>query len=110
MALDFLPGVGELPPPPERSDGKEPKVLAVDVQAILRAKIQPGKDEGASVGAIAEAADVSTRTVYRVLQGTSPVLSLNTADRLCLAADGHLSMCRLVWGNDPNVDLVTSYF
>lgn len=108
--LNFLPSRGELPPPPEEHEGAEPRVLAKDVQAILRSKVLPGQNEGDSVAAIAERAGVSTRTVYRVLQGTSPTLALNTADRLCLAADAHLSTCRLVWGSNPDKDLITSYF
>jgi hypothetical protein len=55
------------------------------------------EDEGDSVATIAEKADTSTRTVYRVLAGTTKTLSLDLADRLCLAADAHLAECRLQW-------------
>jgi hypothetical protein len=72
--------------------------LTEDVQVILRRVVRPDQDdEGASVATIAEKADTSTRTVYRVLAGTTKTLSLSLADRLCIAADAHLSECRLSW-------------
>lgn len=83
----------------ETHDGPEPRVLTADVQAILREKIRPGnEDAGESVALIAERAGVSTRTVYRVLNPdeSKPTISLGLADALCLAADSHLSHCRLV--------------
>jgi hypothetical protein len=68
------------------------------VQAILRRIVRPDQeDEGDSVATIAEKANTSTRTVYRVLAGTTKTLSLDLADRLCIAADAHLSECRLSW-------------
>jgi hypothetical protein len=88
----------------ETHDGPEPRVLTHDVQAILRGIIRPGDDDsGESVSLIAERARVSTRTVYRVLKpaarddGQPPTISLDLADRLCLAADSHLKLCRLYW-------------
>jgi hypothetical protein len=52
--------------------------------------VQPGDDSsGESVTLIAENADVSARTVYRVLGGDKPTLSLELGDRLCLAAGTH---------------------
>jgi DNA-binding transcriptional regulator/RsmH inhibitor MraZ len=73
-------------------------VLTEDVQVILRRVVRPDQeDEGDSVATIAEKADTSTRTVYRVLAGTTKTLSLDLADRLCIAADAHLSECRLSW-------------
>lgn len=76
----------------------EPRVPTDDVRAILNRIVQPGHEsEGDSVATIAEKADTSTRTVYRVLAGTTKTLSLDLADRLCLAADAHLSECRLTW-------------
>lgn len=83
----------------ETHDGPEPRVLAVDVQAILRAVIRPGDpDAGASVALIAKRAGVSPRTVYRVLtpDENKPTISLGLADALCLAADSHLAHCRIV--------------
>lgn len=88
----------------EMHSGPEPRVLTHDVQSILRGIIRPGDDDsGESVSLIAERARVSTRTVYRVLNpaarddGEPPTISLDLADRLCLAADAHLKQCRLYW-------------
>lgn len=88
----------------ESHTGPEPRVLTEDVQAILRGIIRPGDDDsGESVSLIAERAGVSTRTVYRVLNptprddGQPPTISMDLADRLCLAADSHLRACRLYW-------------
>lgn len=84
----------------EKHDGPEPRVLTEDVQAVLRLRIRPGEDDsGASVALIADAARVSTRTVYRVLNPdeSKPTISLDLADRLCIAAGVHISRCRLVW-------------
>jgi hypothetical protein len=88
----------------ETHQGSEPRVLTEDVQGILRSIIRPGDDDsGESVSLIAERARVSTRTVYRVLNpaarddGAPPTISLDLADRLCLAADSHLKECRLYW-------------
>lgn len=108
----------------ERHEGPEPRVLTQDVRAILARVIRPGEDDGGeSVTLIAEKARVSTRTVYRVLQrpkdttpdydgvevdeeGKPVSIGLDLADRLCLAAEGHLAMCRLAWPDGP----VTDYF
>lgn len=82
----------------ERHEGSEPRVLTEDVQAILRARVRPGDDDsGESVTVIAERADVSPRTVYRVLGGDKETLSLDLADKLCMAAEAHIRQCRLVW-------------
>ena len=84
----------------EKHEGPEPRVVTADVQSILRVVIQPGvEDSGESVALIAEKAGISTRTVYRVLQGTTDTISLDLADRLCLAADSHLRLCRLMWSD-----------
>lgn len=83
----------------ERHEGPEPRVLTADVQNVLRAVIRPNdEDAGVAVTAIAEAAGVSTRTVYRVLNPdeAKPDISLDLADRLCIAAGSHVSACRLV--------------
>lgn len=91
----------------ERHEGEEPKVVTADVQAILRRVIRPGDDDsGASVALIAERSKVSTRTVYRVLQGTTETISLDLADRLCLAAGAHLMQCRMRWKDGST----SSYF
>lgn len=85
----------------ETHDGPEPRVLTEDVQAVLRFRIRPGDDDaGVAVTYIAEKARVSTRTVYRVLNPdeAKTTISLDLADRLCLAAGTHIAFaCRLVW-------------
>jgi hypothetical protein len=83
----------------ERHDGPEPRVLTKDVQAVLAQKIRPGATLGESVALVAVRARVSTRTVYRVLnpEESKETISLDLADRLCVAAESHLSACRLVW-------------
>jgi hypothetical protein len=74
----------------ERHEGPEPRVITSDVQAVLRRRVRPGDDEaGDSVTLIADRADVSARTVYRVLQADKPAISLTLADALCLAAGTH---------------------
>lgn len=84
----------------------EPRVPTEDVQKILRRLVRPDEDDsGDSVATIAEKADTSTRTVYRVLAGTTKTLSLDLADRLCIAAGAHLSECRLQWPDGT----ITSY-
>jgi hypothetical protein len=88
----------------ETHSGPEPRVLTVTVQTILRDVIRPDdEDAGKSVALIAERADVSTRTVYRVLNpaerddGKPPTISLSLADKLCLAAGAHLNRTLLYW-------------
>lgn len=79
---------------------QEPRVVTADVQAILRRVIRPdAEDEGESVALIAEKADTSTRTVYRVLSRTTDSISLDLADRLVLAAEAQLFECRLVFAD-----------
>lgn len=98
----------------ERQDGPEPRVLTVDVRAILQEVVRPDSDDsGRSVALIAEKAGISTRTVYRVLNPEIPdgkkledlSINLGLADALCLAADSHISYCRLVYPDGT----VTSY-
>lgn len=76
----------------------EPQVMTEDVQRMLHAcgVFGNGKD-GESVEVIAQKARTSTRTVYRVLQVKTETIKLDLADRLVMAAGGHLSECRLVW-------------
>lgn len=88
----------------EKHDGPEPRVITADVQKILQRVVRPGDDDsGESVSLIAERARVSTRTVYRVLNPAPSkdqrpaTISLDLADRLCLAAESHLAHCRLYW-------------
>ncbi len=83
----------------ERHEGEEPKVLTADVRRLLQRVVRPGDGSGASVSLVAERAGVSTRTVYRVLQGTTETVSLDLADRLCLAAGAHLMSCRMRWSD-----------
>lgn len=81
-------------------------MLTEDVQRVLNSVIQPGKDSGAAVASIASRARVSTRTVYRVLNPdeSKETISLDLADRLCLACGTHLAFtCRLKW-DDGRVD------
>lgn len=76
----------------------EPRVLTSDVRGVLRRIIQPDADDaGDSVVALASRASTSARTIYRCLALTSETISLDLADRICLAANDHLSSCRLVW-------------
>jgi hypothetical protein len=76
----------------------EPRVITEDVARLVRRKVRPDDDDvGSSVALVAEKADTSTRTVYRVLSESTPTISLDLADRLCIAADSHLAACRLSW-------------
>lgn len=80
--------------------GPEPRVITSDVQEILRRVIKPGEDDGAAVSVIAARAKVSARTVYRCLNRdeAKETLSLDLADRLCVACGVHpKTVCRLVW-------------
>jgi hypothetical protein len=85
----------------ETHEGPEPRVLIEDAKAVLRRVVRPGDDEGGeAVAMIAERAKVSTRTVYRVLNPDpeKKTISLDLADRLCVAAGVHISFsCRLLW-------------
>jgi hypothetical protein len=76
----------------------EPRVVSEDVRRVLLRALHPGEpDFGDSVQLIANRAGRSTRTVYRVLDNSNgATISLDLADRLCLAAGGHLSECHLV--------------
>lgn len=91
------------PSEPEADKDPEPRVVTEDVAAVLRNVVRPGdEDVGKSVSLIAERADTSTRTVYRVLAQSTASISLDLADRLCGAADVHLSRCRIMWpGTKP---------
>jgi DNA-binding phage protein len=99
----------------ERHEGPEPRVLTVDIQAILRARVLPGDDaSGDSVTQIAEAAGVSARTVYRVLnpEEGKETLSLDLADKLAIAAQSHLALAnvRLAWNGWPEAGgFITEY-
>jgi hypothetical protein len=79
----------------------EPRVLTSDVGEILKQATESTADLGAhpskSVATLAETAGTSTRTVYRVLSGSTDTISLDLADRLCLAANSHVSQCRVKW-------------
>lgn len=93
----------------ETHEGPEPRVLTQDVQAILRSVIRPGVDDGESVTLIADKAHVSTRTVYRVLNPdeSKHTISLEIADKLCVAADSHIRFCRLVWPDGSMTDYMS---
>lgn len=76
----------------------EPRVVTEDVALILTAFVKPDdEDSGASVSLVAEKADTSTRTVYRVLSQSTDTINLDLADRLCLSCGQHLAACRLKW-------------
>ncbi len=75
----------------------EPEVLNDDVARVLERSVAD-EDDSETVATIAEKAGCSTRTVYRVLgRKTYDVLSLDLADRLLVAAGGHLTDCRVRW-------------
>lgn len=87
--------------------GPEPRVLTEDVQRVLQDVIKPGTEDGAAVASIADRAKVSTRTVYRVLNPdeNKVTISLDLADRLCLACGVHMAtVCRLVWDDGAVTD------
>jgi hypothetical protein len=85
----------------------EPRICTIDVATVLKEIVRPDdEDAGSSVSLIAEKANTSTRTVYRVLSESTPTISLDLADRLCLAADSHLAACRLSWPDGS----ITPYF
>lgn len=84
---------------------REPAVVTEDVRAVMREAIRPDDpDEGEAVTRMAERAETSTRTVYRVLNppntqnGLPHTISLALADRLVMAAGRHLAEigCRVV--------------
>lgn len=86
---------------------REPAVVTDDVRRVLRDVIQPDDpDAGEAVTRLAERADTSTRTVYRILNpppsdrsnGRLHTLPLALADRLVLAAGRQLAEidCRVV--------------
>lgn len=81
------------------------------MQAVLRDTINPDDpDFGESVIRFAARAEVSTRTIYRVLSGsagttTSPAsMVLDTADRLITAAGRHLNDTRALLPSGLVVD------
>lgn len=70
----------------------EPKVKADDVRQILERYISAYDymPRGEVVEVLAERGGVSTRTIYRILQGSREWLELDQADRLLIASDGNL--------------------
>ncbi len=82
----------------EEHDGPEPRVRTSDVQAILQSVVRPDEDDGVSVSLIASRAGVSTRTVYRVLNPDEKktTISLDLADRLCVACGTHISAVKVL--------------
>jgi hypothetical protein len=87
-----------LPPTPKTE--KEPRVVTADVQRVLRRVVRPDDDDsGESVVMLAQRAETSARTIYRILARTTQTISLDLADRCCLAADSHLMECRLVFAD-----------
>lgn len=80
----------------------EPRVVAEDVAAALRRggvrDDLPGAGERR--GAIADAAGVSAETLKRIEDGRTKILDLDRADRILVAAGGHIRECRLVDSRD----------
>lgn len=78
---------------------REPRVRTRDVARALQRVLAYGdeSDQGETVTLLAEKAGTSTRTVYRCLGHSSETLSLDLADRLLVAAGGHISECELIW-------------
>lgn len=77
---------------------KEPRVLTEDVQRVLRRVVRPDdENSGESVVMVAALADTSARTVYRILARNTETISLDLADRVCIACEAHLSECRLMF-------------
>lgn len=72
---------------------REPRVVADDVRKILDRYLDRAAhlQRGEAVEVLAERAEVSTRTIYRILEGNRKWLELDQADRLLLAADAHLT-------------------
>lgn len=76
----------------------EPRVLTEDVRAILIQEIRGSdEEEGDSVALLAEKADTSTRTIYRILGRKTKAVSLDLADKLLIAAGRQLNECRVIW-------------
>jgi hypothetical protein len=71
----------------------EPKVKGADVCRILEDYIlrYDHMPRGEVVEILAFRAGISTRTIYRILQGSRPWLDLGQADSLLVAADAHLN-------------------
>ena len=66
---------------------REPKVNAEDVRRLIERYIlrYDHMPRGEVVEVIAEAAGISTRTIYRILQGSREWLELDQGDRLLIA-------------------------
>ena len=95
----------------ETHEGPEPRVLAEGVRLILQRAVGSGDNPAQSVASIADRAKVSTRTVYRVLQGDKRTISLKLADALVTkGVGGHLrNGCELVWDEDTPNERVVPY-
>lgn len=76
----------------------EPKVevRGEDVAEILKRRIRPGSLEAAEVrSAIAAQAGCSTETVKRIEDDKFDWVELDRADKLIVAAGGHLAECEI---------------
>lgn len=68
------------------------RVRAGCVKAVLRSRTKAGTDAD-SVALVAERAERSPRTIYRVMDyADEKLIQLDLADRLLLAAEGHLTI------------------
>ena len=72
----------------------EPRISTRMVSIQLVAAIDSGAYD---IETIAARADVSTRTVYRVIKVWKPTVSLETGDALLVAIGSHLHPTMLVW-------------
>jgi transcriptional antiterminator len=72
---------------------REPRVYAEQVRVILERTLDKAShlQRGDAVEVLAERAGISTRTVYRILEGGREWLELDQADRLLIAAGEHLT-------------------
>jgi hypothetical protein len=91
---------------------REPQVLTEDVRRVLLDVVQPEEDDqGEAVSKLADRAETSARTVYRVLNppsrqdGTPHRIALDLADRLMVASGHHLATIGArVWLNGQVLD------
>lgn len=74
----------------------EPRVITADVAKLLSDVIDGDTGREQTIDLIADKADTSPRTVYRVLSLSTETISLDLADRLVLAVDQHILSCEVI--------------